>query len=115
MKKKDVLALLESIDVPMDPSEITPGDYLSLVKYFEKYRTRRDGDLIPPYTDAGRLRKAKELKILSEDCWLYAIDAVLFAIDSRYQGFSDGGDIYFKGDLGLYKAKEALLKSRLKK
>lgn len=108
MKQLDIQRILDSIDVPEDPELIEKGDYLSLVRYFEKYRITKENKLIPPYMDAGRVRKAKELQYLADNCWDYAVAAVLFAIDAKYQGFSDGGNFFFKGDLGTFKAKEAL-------
>ena len=89
---------------------VIPGDWEGLVRFFESSRRDKRNKKIAPYTDAGRMRKIAELRTFSDGCWAYAMDAVLFALDNHYQGFSDGGGLYFKGDLELYKAKEALSK-----
>lgn len=103
-----ITTLKENVDEVTQAMELTPYDWLGLVSYFEENRRDKKGKKIQGYTDIGRKRKADELRRLSESCWTYAIDAVLFAMDNHYHGFSDGGQLYFKGDLELYKAKEAL-------
>ena len=89
---------------------VIPGDWEGLVRFFESSRRDKRNKKIAPYNDVGRTRKIAELKNFSEGCWTYAVDAILFALDNHYQGFSDGGELYFKGDLELYKAREALSK-----
>ena len=103
-----ITTLKENVDEITNAMELTPYDWLGLVSYFEENRRDKKGKKMQGYTDIGRKRKADELRRLSESCWTYAIDAVLFAMDNHYHGFSDGGQLYFKGDLELYKAKEAL-------
>lgn len=89
---------------------VIPGDWEGLVRFFESSRRDKRNKKIAPYNDVGRTRKIAELKAFSEGCWSYAVDAILFALDNHYQGFSNGGELYFKGDLELYKAREALSK-----
>lgn len=104
------ITLVSDIDEVTDALGLAPQDWLGLVKFFEETRRDKKNKKIAGYTEIGRKRKALELKTLSEGCWSYAVDAVLFALDNHYQGFSDGGQLYFKGDLGVYKAREALSK-----
>lgn len=87
---------------------IAPGDWEGLVRFFESSRRDKKNKKLAGYTDVGRSRKVAEIKLLSEECWSYAVDAILFALDNHYIGFSNGGELYFKGDLELYKAREAL-------
>lgn len=105
-----VTSIDENIDDVTKAMDLAPYDWCGLVRFFEDNRRDKRNKKIAGYTDVGRLRKAKELKEFSENCWSYAVDAVLFALDNHYQGFSDGGQLYFKGDLDLYKAKDALKK-----
>lgn len=102
--------IFEDVDEITKSMDLMPYDWCGLVRFFEDNRRDKRNKKIAGYTDAGRLRKARELKEFSENCWSYAVDAVLFALDNHYQGFSDGGQLYFKGDLELYKAKDALKK-----
>jgi hypothetical protein len=101
-------AFLKDIDEVSAAIGVPPGDWVGLVRFFESTRRDKRNKKIAPYTEVGRQRKAVELKTFSEGCWTYAVDAVLFALDNHYQGFSDGGALYFKGDLELYRAREAL-------
>lgn len=106
MTQSQIQSLLNLIEAPEDPSLIERGNWIALIKYFEKYRTNKEGKVLLPYVSEQRM--AKQLEKMSKGCWSYAIQCVLFAIDNRYQGFSDGAQMYFKGDLGEYIAREKL-------
>ena len=69
-------------------------DWESLFTYWEQ--NKKGGK----YKNAkSRERQLQKLKLLTNDNFEFAKDAIIFCIDNNYQGFTDGSQLFYRGSV----------------